>query len=168
MTHPRLTCNQCGTRWQKDHLPDVRKSKKVTWAPWNFEGSGQRWPIKTFKEALLEPPPGLHGGQRGKKAKKAKQPAIHKALKDHWDHLPTALKEKCQAMGVVEVEAPATPDLPTLIKEHLQSLPTDLKEAVEKIGGSKSTRTATSIQSEASCGDLETTHGEKGGHSGQG
>ena len=67
-------------------------------------------------------------------------------------------------LGVVEVEAPVTPDLPTLIKEHLQSLPTDLKEAVEKIGGSKSTRTATSIQSEASCGDLETTHGEKGGH----
>ena len=36
-------------------------------------------------------------------------------------------------MGVVEVETPVTPDLPTLIKEHLQSLPTDLKEAVEKL-----------------------------------
>ena len=88
MTHPKLTCNQCGARWQKDHLPDLRKSKKVTWASWNFDGSGQRWPTKTFKDALLEPPPGLHGGQRGKKAKKAKQPAIHKALKDHWDQLP--------------------------------------------------------------------------------
>ena len=116
MTQPRLTCNQCGTRWQKDHLPDLRKSRKVTWASWNFDGSGQRWPTKTFKEALLEPPPGLHGGQRGKKAKKVKQPAIHKALKDHSNQLPAALKEKCQAMGVVEVEAPVTPDLPTLIR----------------------------------------------------
>ena len=105
----------------------------MTWAPWNFDGSGQKWPTKTFKEALIEAPPGLYGGQRSKKAKKAKPPAIHKALKEHWDQLPAALKEKCQAMGVVEVEAPATPDLPTLIKEHLSSLPTDLKEAVEKL-----------------------------------
>lgn len=94
---------------------------------------GQRWPRKAFKEALLEPPPGLQGGQKAKKASKTKDPALQRALKDHWDQLREAFKEKCTAVGVKVADPPATPDLPTLMKEHLQSLPADLKEAVEKL-----------------------------------
>ena len=133
LSQPNLTCNQCGEAWQKKQVPDLRQNRRVTWASWNFQGEGHRWPRKSFKDALLEPPPGLHGGQKIRKAKKAKDPALQKALKDHWDQLPDALKEKCTSLGVQVTAPPSTPDLPTLIKEHLQSLPTELKEAVEKL-----------------------------------
>ena len=128
-----MACNQCGEKWQQDLLPDLKKRNRITWAGWNFAGTGQNWPEKTYKEALLEAPPGLTGGQRKKKPKQGVDKGIHKALKEHWAQLPDSLKSQCTAMGIRVVEPPATPDLPSLIKEHLSSLPAELKEAVEKI-----------------------------------
>ena len=80
----------------------------------------------------MEPPPGLTGGGRSKKTK-VKQSGLQKAVQEHWDTLPQALKTQCEAMGLQASAPPAPADLPTLIKEHLQSLPSDLKEAVEKL-----------------------------------
>ena len=130
---PNLTCNQCGGKWQTDTLPDLKKARRITWASWNYNGTGHQWPRKTYQEALLEAPPGLQGGQKRKKLKRGGDAGIQKALKEHWDHLPEAFRAQCTALGLQKVETPPTPDLPSLIKEHLQSLPTDLKEAVEKI-----------------------------------
>ena len=130
MSKPQLTCNQCGNAWQQDLLPDLRR--KVTWAAWNFSKAGANWPKKTFKEALLDPPPGLQGGGK-RKAKKGKDLGMQKAMKEHWNQLPEAFRNQCMAMGWQAPEPPVTQDLPTLIREHLPSLPADLKEAVEKI-----------------------------------
>ena len=126
-----MKCNQCGEPWQAALLPDLRR--KVSWAKWNFNGIGARWPKKSYKDALLEPPPGLQGGQKAKRAKKGKDGGLQKALKEHWDQLPEAFRTQCTALGWQVTEPPVSQDLPTLIKEHLQSLPTDLKEAVEKV-----------------------------------
>lgn len=128
---PDMKCNQCGEPWQVALLPDLRR--KVSWAKWNFNGIGARWPKKSYKDALLEPPPGLQGGQKAKRAKKGKDGGLQKALKEHWDKLPEAFRNQCTALGWQVTEPPVSQDLPTPIKEHLQSLPTDLKEAVEKI-----------------------------------
>lgn len=105
----------------------------MTWAAWNFPKGGAQWPRKSYQEALLESPPGLHGGHAGKKQKKVKQTALCKAVQEHWDTLPEALRTQCEALGVPPAVPPPPQDLPTLIKEHLQSLPQDLKTAVEKI-----------------------------------
>ena len=59
--------------------------------------------------------------------------ALQKAIQEHWNDLPGALKSQCEALGIQSSSPPTPPDLPTLIKEHLQSLPSDLKEAVEKL-----------------------------------
>ena len=127
-----MQCNQCGEPWQATLLPDLRR--KVSWAKWNFNGNGARWPKKTYKDALLEAPPGLQGGHKAKRPKKGKDGGgLQKALKEHWDQLPEAFRTQCTALGWQVTEPPVSQDLPTLIKEHLQSLPTDLKEAVEKI-----------------------------------
>ena len=127
---PHLKCNQCGTSWQQNLLPDLRR--KVTWAAWNFPGGGSKWPQKTFKDALLDPPPGLLGCGK-KKTRKVKDSGLQKAMKEHWNQLPEAFRNQCMAMGWQAPEPPVTQDLPTFIKEHLPSLPADLKEAVEKI-----------------------------------
>ena len=129
---PHLTCNGCGKAWQRA-LPDLRKKRQVQWAAWNFTQEGEKWPKKSFKEALLEPPPGLHGGNPGKKNKKSKQTALQKAVQEHWSNLPESLRTQCEALGLQANAPPPPPDLPTLLKEHLASLPSDLKEAVEKI-----------------------------------
>ena len=130
---PNMTCNHCGERWQKEGLPDLKRTRRVQWATWNYSGAGHQWPKKTYKEALIEAPPGLQGGQKRRPPKKGKEADIQKALKDHWDQLPEAFRNQCTAMGLQTVETPVAPDLPSLIKEHLQSLPAELKEAVEKI-----------------------------------
>ena len=56
--------------------------------------AGARWPKKTYKEALIEPPPGLMGGQ-----KRAKPSALQKTVQEHWATVPEALKTQCQALG---------------------------------------------------------------------
>ena len=73
-----MVCNQCGRKWQKDVLPDLRRRPQVTWARWNFGGAGHRWPKKSYKDALLEAPPGLTGGQTKKKARKEKETGMQK------------------------------------------------------------------------------------------
>ena len=118
--------------WQRA-LPDLERKRRVTWAQWNYSRDGATWPHKTYKAALLDAPPGLHGGQPTKKAKKVKQTALCKAVQKHWDKLPEGLRSQCEALGDFVAEPPPPPDLPSLIKEHLQSLPQDLKAAVEKI-----------------------------------
>ena len=114
-------------------MPDLRQRRQVAWARWNFAGHGQQWPKKSDKDALLEPTPGLSGGQRKRKTRKPKNDEVQKALKEHWDSLPEAFKNQCTALGLQVADPPVAPDLPSLIKEHLQSLPADLKEAVVKI-----------------------------------
>ena len=131
---PSTQCRQCGDHWQTMHLKDLKQTKRRTqWAAWNFTRSGAQWPYKTYQEALLEPPPGLQGGQKQKRTKKVKPNALQKAIQEHWNDLPGALKSQCEALGIQSSSPPTPPDLPTLIKEHLQSLPSDLKEAVEKL-----------------------------------
>ena len=130
---PDLKCTHCQTPWQSSKFPDLRRRRRVTRAAWNFPKGGAQWPQKTYQNALLEAPPGLHGGQAGRKQKKAKQTALCKAVQEHWDTLPEALRTQCEALGVPPVAPPPRQDLPALIKEHLQSLPQDLKAAVEKI-----------------------------------
>lgn len=129
---PQLICLHCHTPWQSK-LPDLKSKRAVTWAAWNHPKKGNQWPRKTYQEALLEPPPGLYGGQPPKRGKKVKQTALCKAIQEHWDTLPEAMKTQCEALGVAHAPPPPVQDLPTLIKEHLQSLPQDLKAAVEKI-----------------------------------
>ena len=129
---PNLRCLQCNKPWQQSRVPDLKR-RPVTWAAWNYPTKGRQWPKKTYQEALLEPPPGLYGGQPAKRAKKVKQTALCKAVQEHWDSLPDAMKTQCEALGVPPTTPPPPPDLPSLIKEHLQSLPQDLKAAVEKI-----------------------------------
>ena len=68
-------------------------------AQWNYSRDGATWPHKT-KAALLDAPPGLHGGQPPKKAKKVKQTALFKAVQEHWDKLPEGLRSECEALGV--------------------------------------------------------------------
>ena len=77
-SQPHLACNICGTAWQR-HVPDFRRQKQrqVQWASWNFTGA--RWPNKTYKEALLDAPPGLAGGAAKKKNKKGRQSALAKS-----------------------------------------------------------------------------------------
>ena len=129
-----LTCRHCGTPWEIKEVKDLKARKRQTqWAQWNFSHEGSKWPMRTFKQALLEPPPGLQGGQPRRKAKKNKPTALQKAVQEHWTTLPPALRTQCEALGIQASEPPAPPDLPTLIKEHLQSLPSDLKEAAEKL-----------------------------------
>ena len=65
--------------------------------------------------------------------KKVKISALQKAVQEHWESLPSALKTQCEAIGMQAEAPPAPPDLPTLIKEHLESLPSDLKQAVGKL-----------------------------------
>ena len=128
-----LTCRQCGTAWQGQGLQDLKASKKKTqWAQWNFSQNGHKWPVRTYKQAFLEPPPGLAGGHRPKKAK-VKFNALQKAVQEHWETLPAALKTQCEAIGLQALAPPSPPDLSTLIKEHLESLPSDLKQAVGKL-----------------------------------
>ena len=131
-SQPHLACNICGTAWQR-HVPDFRRQKQrqVQWASWNFTGA--RWPNKTYKEALLDAPPGLAGGAAKKKNKKGRQSALQKAVQEHWGNLPEGLRTQCEAMGLQANEPPPPPDLQTLLKERLSSLPSDLKDAVEKI-----------------------------------
>ena len=129
-----LTCRQCGAAWQGQGLQDLKAGRRQTqWAQWNFTQGGHKWPVRTYKQALLEPPPGLAGGHRPKKTKKVKISALQKAVQEHWESLPSALKTQCEAIGMQAETPPAPPDLPTLIKEHLESLPSDLKQAVGKL-----------------------------------
>ena len=107
----------------------------MEWAAWSFASQEEKWPKKTYKEVLVSPPPGLHGGKPPKKSK-AKAQDTEKKLQEHWTTILETLCTQLEAMGVKAAE-PA-PDLPTLIKEHLQSLPSKLKEAVEKIVEPKS------------------------------
>ena len=129
---PELKCVHCGTPWQRA-IPDLRRKKRITWAQWNYSRDGASWPYKTYKAALLEPPPGLYGGKPPKKNKKVKQNALCKVVQENWDKIPEGLRSQFEALGVPPAEPPPPPDLPSLIKEHLQSLPQDLKAAVEKI-----------------------------------
>ena len=119
----------CGRRWQAKVAPDLRR-RKVEWASWNFSQRGQTWPHKSYKDALIAPPPGLHGG---KPPKQKKNKGIEQKLQEHWTSIPENLRKQLEDLGVKGQEPPPPPDLPTLIKEHLQSLPTELKEEVEKI-----------------------------------
>ena len=128
---PGLKCKHCGTAWTNRKLPDLKK-RRVTWAPWNFNNQGARWPHRSYKDTLLEPPPGLQGGQP-KKGKKPKPGVLTKTIQEHWAQLPEAMRTQCEALGLATPAPPPPQDLPTLIKEHLQSLPQDLKAAVEKI-----------------------------------
>lgn len=133
ITHPGLTCKHCGHPWQERSLADLKSHRRMTqWAKWNFSSTGHQWPHRSYKQTFLEPPPGLAGGHRPKKTK-VKQSALQRAVQEHWEALPQALKTQCEAIGLQANALPAPPDLPTLIKEHLQSLPSDLKEAVEKL-----------------------------------
>ena len=133
IAQPGLTCKQGGHPWQDRSLADLKSHRRTTqWAKWNFHNTGHQWPTRTYKQAFLEPPPGLTGGGRSKKTK-VKQSGLQKAVQEHWDSLPQALKTQCEALGLQASAPPAPADLPTLIKEHLQSLPSDLKEAVEKL-----------------------------------
>lgn len=88
---------------------------------------------KDFQRSIARTSTRAPWWSKAQKGQKAKDPALQKALKEHWDQLPEAFKAQCAAMGMKVVDPPAVPDLPTLIKEHLQSLPPDLKEAVEKL-----------------------------------
>ena len=131
LQHPHMACNQCGRQWKPRALPDLRR-RRVEWAAWNFASQGEKWPKKTYKEALVSPPPGLHGGKPPKR-NKAKAQGIEKKLQEHWTTIPETLRTQLEAMGVKAAEPAPPPDLPTLIKEHLQSLPSDLKEALKQI-----------------------------------
>ena len=102
----------------------------MEWAIWNFPKKGQQWPKKTYREALISPPPGLQGGRPNKQPKTK---GIEKKLQEHWNNIPNTLKKQLEEMGIKGAEPAAPPDLPTLIKDHLESLPTVLKEEVEKI-----------------------------------
>ena len=102
----------------------------MEWAIWNFPKKGQQWPKKTYREALISPPPGLQGGRPNKQPKTK---GIEKKLQEHWTNIPNTLKKQLEEMGIKGAEPAAPPDLPTLIKDHLESLPTVLKEEVEKI-----------------------------------
>ena len=73
----------------------------------------------SYQNALLEAPPGLDGGQPGRRQKKVKQTALCKAVQEHWDTLPEALRTQCEALGAPPAAPPPPPphqDLPTLIK----------------------------------------------------
>ena len=128
---PHMACNVCGHQWKQHPLPDLRK-RRVEWASWNFNKKGEQWPKRSYKEVLVTPPPGLHGG-KGPKKPKGRVKGIEKKLQEHWTSIPEALKTQLEAMGIQAAAPAPPPDLPTLIKEHLQSLPAELKEAVEKI-----------------------------------
>ena len=120
MQHPNMACNQCGRQWQPRAPLDLRR-RRVGWAPWNFASKGEQWPKKTYKEALVSPPPALHGGKPPKKGK-AKVQGIEKKLQEHWTTIPETLRSQLEAMGVKAAEPAPPSDLPTLIKEHLPSL----------------------------------------------
>lgn len=96
LSKPDLKCLHCGTAWQTHTLPDLKKKRRVAWAAWNFPQRGERWPHKSYKDILLDKPPGLHGGQP-KKPKKVKQTALTKAVQEHWEQLPEAMKKQCEA-----------------------------------------------------------------------
>ena len=126
---PGLCCNQCGRKWQQPQVPDLRQ-RRVEWASWNFQKKGQQWPKKSYKETLIDPPPGLQGG---KPNRPPKMKGIEKKLQEHWTNIPDVLKKQLEEMGIKGAQPAPPPDLPTLIKDHLESLPTVLKEEVEKI-----------------------------------
>lgn len=90
-----------GTRWQSQRLTDLKARRRQTqWAAWNFTQTGHQWPRRTYQEALLEPPPGLHGGQKPKKNKKVKPTALHKPVQEHWNTKTIGLKTQCEALGI--------------------------------------------------------------------
>ena len=99
----------------------------MEWVIWNFPKKGQQWPKKTYREALISPPPGLQGGRPNKQPK---MKGIEKKLQEHWTNIPDTLKKQLESR---EQSRAAPPDLTILIKDHLESLPTVLKEEVEKI-----------------------------------
>lgn len=78
---PTMVCNDCGHPWQQNPLPDQVR----------------------HKDALVEPPPGLQGGQKPKKMKKIKDTNLPKAIKEHWE---SALKVQCTALGLQAAEPP--------------------------------------------------------------
>lgn len=81
---PTMVCNDCGHPWQQNPLPDQVR----------------------HKDALVEPPPGLQGGQKPKKMKKIKDTNLPKAIKEHWE---SALKVQCTALGLQAAEPPQPP-----------------------------------------------------------
>ena len=80
------------------HRSGFEKDRRVTWAKWNYNGTGHQWPKKTYKEALLEAPPGLQGGQKKRKPRRGGDAGLQKALKEHWDQLPEAFRNQCTAL----------------------------------------------------------------------
>lgn len=126
-----MACNICGQQWKRSTVPDLRQ-RRVQWASWNFDQRGEQWPKRSYRDVLVNPPPGLDGGKAPKKAK-GKAKGIEKNLQEHWSSIPEALRGQLEALGVHAADPAPPPDLPTLIKEHLQSLPAELKEVVEKM-----------------------------------
>ena len=113
-------------------LAEQQTRRKVQWATWNYKGNGERWPQPSFKEALLQPPPGL-----GKKLKPFKTPKkvreVDEVLQKHWGTLSDEAKQAFTNMGLGVKKQEKEPDLKEILMMHLSELPADIKAKVEGI-----------------------------------
>ena len=127
----RLTaCNQCGKLW--DTTLPMKSSLKhqhriQAWADWNFSKKGSKWP-KTWKDALVAPPPGLGSSHRNfGKTEKAMMTAIEKA----WEHLGEDIRKELQKAGINHDKSKKEDDtLETLCVKHAAALPESIRQFV--------------------------------------
>ena len=131
--HPKWSCRGCGKPWLVEPKPEfqersLKKRRTTEWATWNHQRKGQQWP-KSYKQALLDTPPGLPGKVKKDKTYRDMEVMAQK----HWEHLPEEFRSTLQSMGLGKREDTKPPELADILKEHIDLLPDTIKAQVEKI-----------------------------------
>ena len=126
--HPTWKCKGCNRPWISQ-LQKVQGKPKEAFS-YKKERKSYSWPRRTYKAALLEPPPGL-SQPKGLKNKQWK--SLEGAAMQHWDSLPEAFKETLGGMGINKQKEEKPTDLKEILKQHLAALPEGLKSQLEGI-----------------------------------
>ena len=121
-----MKCKGCHRAWINQIQDGKNHQKPYTNAK---RKEARSWPPRSYKAALLEPPPGLPQ-QRSLKNKQWK--SLQGAALQHWENLPEAFKETLGGMGKKQKEEKPT-DLKEILKQHLAALPEGLKSQLEGI-----------------------------------
>ena len=125
--NPNMRCKGCQRTW----INQVQSEKKQAKPYFNGKRTNAHsWPPRSYKKALLEPPPGLsqHKGLKNKQWK-----SLEGAALQHWENLPIAFKETLGSMGIHKQQEEKPTDLKEILKQHLAALPEGLKSQLEGI-----------------------------------
>ena len=122
-----MKCKGCQRVWIKQIQESNKQPKPYTNAK---KREAHSWPPRSYKAALVEPPPGLPQ-QRSLKNKQWK--SLQGAALQHWENLPEAFKETLGGMGIQKQKEEKPTDLKEILKQHLAALPEGLKSQLEGI-----------------------------------